>query len=54
VDPYLTHGNAQSFLRALYLQLSLAASPPAVRSDLLLVLVDALRATNAGYLSAPA
>lgn len=49
-DPHLATGNAQAFLRSLYLQLSLAASPPAVRSDLLLVLVDALRATNAPYL----
>ncbi len=52
VDPYLAHGNAQAFLRALYLQLSLAAAPPAVRSDLLLVLVDALRSTNSGSLGA--
>lgn len=50
-DPFLATGNAQAFLRALYLQLSLAPASPEVRSDLLLVLVDALRATNAGYLS---
>ena len=31
--------NAQAFLRALYLQLALAPSPPDVRPDLLLVLV---------------
>lgn len=49
-DPFLATGNAQAFLRSLYLQLSLASAPPAVRSDLLLVLVDALRATNATYL----
>jgi len=49
-DPFLASGNAQAFLRSLYLQLSLASAPPAVRSDLLLVLVDALRATNASYL----
>lgn len=49
-DPYLVGGNAQAFLRALYLQLSLAPRPPVVRSDLLLVLVDALRATNPHYL----
>ena len=51
-DPYLATGNAQAFLRALYLQLTLAADPPSVRSDLLLVLVDALRTTNAPYLTA--
>ena len=49
-DPYLTSGNAESFLRSLYLQLSLAAQPPALRSDLLLTLVEALRSTNAQYL----
>ena len=42
-----TGGNAEAFLRALYLQLALgAASRPRCRSDLLLVVVDALRATN--------
>jgi hypothetical protein len=51
-DPYLLCGNAQAFLRALYLQLSLGQRPPQVRSDLLLVVVDALKATNAAYLSA--
>ena len=49
-DPYLVGGNAEAFLRALYLQLALGARPPQVRSDLLLVVVDALRATNAAYL----
>jgi hypothetical protein len=51
-DPYLLCGNAQAFLRALYLQLSLGQRPPQVRSDLLLVVVDALKSTNAAYLSA--
>jgi hypothetical protein len=51
-DPYLVGGNAQSFLRALYLQLSLGTRPPQMRSDLLLVVVDALKSTNAAYLSA--
>lgn len=51
-DPYLVRGNAQAFLRALSLQLSLAPAPPEVRSDLLLVLVDALRETNPHYLAA--
>ncbi len=45
-DPHLASGNAEAFLRALYLQLALGPNPPAVRSDLLLVVVDALRHTN--------
>jgi hypothetical protein len=52
-DPYLDSGNAQAFLRALYLQLSLAADPPQVRPDLILVLVAVLRTTNAQYLGSP-
>lgn len=51
-DPFLLGGNAQAFLRALYLQLALAPRPPAIRSDLLLVMVDALRGTNPHYLRA--
>jgi hypothetical protein len=50
-DPHLAGGNAEAFLRALYLQLALGPQPPAVRSDLLLVVVDALRATNPQYLA---
>lgn len=50
-DPFLLTGNPQAFLRALYLQLALAPRAPDVRSDLLLVLVDALRRTNRHYLS---
>jgi hypothetical protein len=49
-DPHLVGGNAESLLRALYLQLSLGPRPPQVRSDLLLVVVDALRSTNPTYL----
>lgn len=45
-DPHLSGGNAEAFLRALHLQLALGPRPPAVRSDLLLVVVDALRRTN--------
>ncbi|WKN47368.1 DUF2785 domain-containing protein [Nocardioides sp. Arc9.136] len=45
-DPHLAGGNAEAFLRALHLQLALGSRPPAVRSDLLLVVVDALRHTN--------
>jgi hypothetical protein len=51
-DPHLKSGNAQAFLRALHLQLALGPRPPEVRPDLLLVLVDALRATNPQFLKA--
>jgi len=51
-DPFFTTNLPQAFLRALFVQLSLAASPPAVRPDLLLVVIDALRATNAPLLEA--
>ncbi|MDN4162728.1 DUF2785 domain-containing protein [Nocardioides abyssi] len=47
-DPHLAGGNAEAFLRALHLQLALAPDPPAVRADLLLVVVEALRETNPG------
>ncbi|MEP9361574.1 DUF2785 domain-containing protein [Nocardioides sp. CN2-186] len=50
-DPYLVGGNAEAFLRSLYLQLSLGARPPQVRSDLLLVVIDALKKTNHGFLT---
>jgi hypothetical protein len=46
-------GNAEAFLRALYLQLALGPRPPAVRADLLLVLVDVLRRRNADFLTRP-
>lgn len=49
-DPFLAGGNAEAFLRALYLQLALGQRPPAVRADLMLLLVDALRSTNPHYL----
>lgn len=49
-DPFVRTGNAEAFLRALHLQLSLGGNWPAVRSDLLLVLIDALKATNPRYL----
>lgn len=52
-DPYLGPADAQAFLRALHLQLALAPQPPAVRSDLLLVLIDALRRTNGAVLVDP-
>lgn len=52
-DPYTGTTDPQSFLRALHLQVLLAPNPPAVRSDLLLVLVDALRRTNPLHLALP-
>lgn len=53
LDPYEVAGNAQAFLRSLHLQLTLAGNPPQVRPDLILVLVDALKATNFPFLSLP-
>lgn len=50
-DPFLQRSNSEAFLRALYLQLSLAPNPPVCRPDMLLVLVDALRRTNPYYLT---
>ena len=50
-DTFPTSHNVQAFLRALHLQLVLGPHRPAVRSDLLLVLVDALRVTNPHYLT---
>lgn len=49
-DPYAPASAAQGFLRALFVQLSLAPHAPTVRPDLLLVVIDALRMTNAPYL----
>lgn len=46
VDPLVPSGTCQAFLRSLYLLLSHGPRPPAERSDLLLVLVEALRASN--------
>ena len=51
-DPHLASGNPESFLRALHLQLALGPRSPEVRSDLLLVVVDALRTTNPDHLQA--
>jgi hypothetical protein len=56
-NPYLVSGNVQAYLRSLHLQLALntvASGHPAVRSDLLLVLTDKLRATNPAYFTPPA
>ncbi len=52
-DPYLLAGNPQAYLRSLHVQLTLASNPPAVRPDLILVLVEALKATNFPFLSPP-
>lgn len=49
-NPFFVAGNVQGYLRSLHLQLALSTkSHPAVRSDLLLVLMDQLRATNPAY-----
>lgn len=49
-NPFETTAAPQAFLRALFIQLSLAPEAPDVRADLLLVLIDALRMTNTPYL----
>lgn len=48
-DPFTATANAQAFLRSLYLQLALGSRPPAVRADLMLVLVGLLRETNPAF-----
>jgi hypothetical protein len=50
-DPYASSANPQQYLRALHLQVTLAPDQPADRPDLLLCLVDALRATNRAVLT---
>ncbi|MBS45892.1 MAG: hypothetical protein CMH83_22520 [Nocardioides sp.] len=52
-DPDLDTGNLDLYLRALYLQLAIGPRPPATRADLLLLLVDSLRALNTPFLGAP-
>jgi hypothetical protein len=49
-DPFAPTAAPQAFLRALFVHLSLAPDPPTVRPDLLLVVIEALRMTNAPYL----
>jgi hypothetical protein len=44
-DPWTRTFNARAFLRALHLRLAVGHERPAVRSDLLLVVTDAVRAT---------
>jgi len=50
-NPFHRTFNVEAFLRALHLQLVLGAARPDVRPDLLLVLLDALRSTNASDLA---
>lgn len=45
-DPYAVAGDVQAFLRALHVQLALSARPPARRADLLLAVIEQLRAAN--------
>jgi len=45
-DPFAGTTNAEGYLRSLYLHVELATPAPAIRSDLLLTLVEALRSTN--------
>lgn len=52
-DPYLGSANSEAFLRALYVQLALTKDAPPDRHELVLEVADALRLTNAEYLSAP-
>lgn len=49
-DSFPSTAAPQAFLRALFLQLSLAPHAPTVRPDLLLVVIEALRMSNAPYL----
>lgn len=49
-DPFAPTAAPQALLRSLFVQLSLAPRPPTVRPDLLLVVIEALRMTNASYL----
>jgi hypothetical protein len=51
--PFHVAGNVQAFLRSLHLQLALGAPQPAIRTDLLLVLIEHLRQTNAPYVVPP-
>jgi hypothetical protein len=52
-DPFLTGGNAQAFLRALHLQLAVGLHPPPRRADLLLAVLEAVRASNPHHLQPP-
>ncbi len=52
-NPFHVAGNVQNYLRSLHLQLGLGTQRPAVRTDLLLVLIDQLKATNSAYFVTP-
>ncbi|CAM3846246.1 DUF2785 domain-containing protein [Nocardioides zeicaulis] len=52
-DPFPAAATSQTFLRALFVQLSLAPDAPRVRPDLLLVVIEALRQTNVHHLLPP-
>lgn len=52
-NPFQVAGNVQSYLRSLHLQLALGTEHPAVRTDLLLVIITFLRRTNPAYFPAP-
>lgn len=52
-SPFRVIGNVQAYLRSLHLQLALGTQHPAVRTDLLLVLIAHLRRTNPAYFPAP-
>ncbi len=53
-DPFERAGNPRAFLRALYIALSLDAPGPALRGDLLLTLISALRASTQAPCEQPA
>lgn len=52
-NPFRVAGNVQAYLRSLHLQLALGSEHPAVRTDLLLVLMAHLRRTNPAYFPVP-
>ena len=52
-NPFHVTGNVQGYLRSLHLQLALGTDHPAVRTDLMLVLMAHLRATNPAYFVPP-
>lgn len=52
-DVYRLTGNPAAYLRALYLQLALGPEQPPGRADLLLLLIDHLRAAHPAFLGAP-
>ncbi|MFL6022279.1 MAG: DUF2785 domain-containing protein [Marmoricola sp.] len=52
-NPFHVTGNVQGYLRSLHLQLALGSDHPTVRTDLMLVLMSHLRATNPAYFVPP-